>query len=138
MTDKQQFWLSHSQARANALEAVKNAPEGFLVLISPPKRSEEQSRRMWAMLGEIADQVPWYGQKLSAEDYKDMMTASLKKARVVPGLDPGSFVVMGLRTSKMTKSEMSDLMMLIEAFGAEHDVVFSDPAYSQYEAAQTR
>jgi hypothetical protein len=43
------------------------------------------------MLGEVSQQVNWYDQKLSAEDWKDVFTASLRKARVVPGLDGGSF-----------------------------------------------
>jgi hypothetical protein len=55
-----------------------------------------------------------------------MFTASLRKARVVPGLDAGSFVPLGMRTSDMTKDEMSDLLELISAFAAERGVVFSD------------
>jgi sugar phosphate isomerase/epimerase len=81
---------------------------------------------MWAKLTEISGQVDWYGQKLSPEDWKDMFTASLRKARVVPGLDAGSFVPLGMRTSDMTKDEMSDLLELISAFAAERGVVFSD------------
>lgn len=56
-----------------------------------------------------------------------MFTASLRKARVVPGIDPGSFVLLGLHTSAMSKEEMSMLLELIYAFGAEHGVVFHDP-----------
>ena len=48
------------------------------------------------------------------------------RARVVPGIDPGSFVLLGLHTSDMSKDEMSNLIELIHAFGAEHDVVFHD------------
>jgi hypothetical protein len=40
-------------------------------------------------------------------------------------LDAGSFVVLGLRTSKLTKAEFSDLIELIACFGAERGVVFS-------------
>ena len=79
---------------------------------------------MWAMLGEVAQQVVWHGQKLSPEDWKNVFSSSLKKQCVVPGLD-GGFVVMAQSTSKMTKSEMSDLIQLIEAFGAEKNVRFS-------------
>jgi len=44
----------------------------------------------------------------------------------VPGLD-GSFVVLGLSTSKMTVREMSDLMELVSAFGAQQGVRFTAP-----------
>ena len=80
---------------------------------------------MWAMLTDVARQVQWYGEKLSAEDWKDLMTSVLKKARVVPGIE-GGFVALGLRTSDMSKSEMSELIELIYAFGAQHGVIFGD------------
>lgn len=94
--------------------------------LRPEKRSTEQNRRMWAMLSDVADQVDWHGLKLDAEDWKHMFTASLKKQRVAPAIDGGGFVALGTRTSKMTKAEMSDLMELIAAFGAEKGVVFHD------------
>ena len=87
-------------------------------------RSLEQNARLWAMLDEISDQVDWYGRKLTAEEWKHVFTAALKKQDVVPGLD-GGFVVLGISTSKMTKAEMSDLQTLMEAFGAEKGVRFS-------------
>jgi len=136
--DKQKYFLRSKEIKERAAKAVLSAPDGYVVEIKPATRSLEQNARLWAHLGEVSEQVEWYGQKLSPEDWKTMFTASLKKSRVVPSLDPGGFVVMGLQTSKMTKAEMSALMELIEAFGAEHDVVFSDPTYSQYEAAQSR
>ena len=87
-------------------------------------RSLAQNRRLWAMLGEISQQVNWHGRKLSAEDWKHVLSASLKKQDAVPGID-GGFVVLGLSTSKMTVAEMSELQTLIEAFGAQQGVKFS-------------
>lgn len=97
--------------------------------VRPEKRSDAQNRRLWAMLGEIARQVDWYGQKLTAEEWKHVFSASLSKQKVVPGLD-GGFVVLGLSTSKMTKGEMSDMQTLMEAFGAEKGVTFSEVDYA--------
>jgi len=77
------------------------------------------------MLTEVAHQVDWYGQKLTPEDWKDVFTAALRRARVVPGID-GGFVPLGMRTSDMSKGEMSALFELIEAFGAERGVRFGD------------
>jgi hypothetical protein len=90
-----------------------------------PKRTDEQNRKLWAMLGDVSRQVEWYGRKLAEEDWKDMCTASLRRLRVVPGLDAGTFIPLGMRTSKMRKSEMADLLTLIEAFGNEHGVVWT-------------
>ena len=91
--------------------------------IRPEKRSDAQNRRLWAMLADISAQVDWYGNKLTSEEWKDVFSASLKRTKVVPGLD-GGFVVCGQSTSKMTKAEMCELQELMEAFGVEHDVRF--------------
>jgi len=99
--------------------------------VKPETRSNEQNKRMWAMLGDISRQVVWYGERLSPEDWKHVLSASLKKQKAVPGID-GGFVVLGLSTSKMTKGEMSELMELMSAFGAERDVEWSDPEAASY------
>jgi hypothetical protein len=106
-------------------------PQGTRVEFKAPRRSVQSNDLMWARLTEIAQQVEWYGQKLTPEDWKDVMSASLRKARVVPGLDAGSFVPLGMRTSDMSKAEMSDLLELIAAFGAERGVVFGDDKREQ-------
>jgi hypothetical protein len=124
MSDRQLFRLVHPTARQMASRACIQAPEGYVVEIKPRTRSLDQNARMWAMLNEIAQQVEWHGQKLAAEDWKHVFSASLKQQRAVPGLD-GGFVVLGQSTSKMTIREMSDLMEIASAFGAERGVRFS-------------
>lgn len=109
--------------RRRAHECVKDCPDGWSATFAAPKRSIDQNARMWAMLGEIAHAVPWHGQKLTPENWKDMFTAALKRQQVVPGLD-GGFVVLGTSTRRMSKAEMGDLMELMSAFAAERGVVF--------------
>jgi hypothetical protein len=106
------------------LKSALMAGHKMVLEIKPQTRSLEQNARLWAMLDEISKQVDWYGRKLTAEEWKHVFTASLKKQDIVPGLD-GGFVVLGLSTSKMTKAEMCDLQTLMEAFGAERGVRFS-------------
>lgn len=121
------------KALASAWTHVKawiTAGHRLVLEIKPETRSDKQNRRLWAMLREISQQVVWHGNKLTDEEWKDVFTAALKRQKVVPGLD-GGFVVCGQRTSKMTKPEMSELQMLMEAFGAEQGVMFS--ASEQYE-----
>lgn len=103
------------------------APIGTRVEFKAARRSVDQNAKLWASLTDIAVQVEWYGQKLSPTDWKDVFTASLRKARVVPGIDPGNFVLLGLHTSDMTKEELSNLLELIHAFGAEKGVIFHEP-----------
>jgi sulfite reductase beta subunit-like hemoprotein len=115
-------------ARRNAAEFILNAaPDGFAVTVAEPTRTLEQNARMWALLTDISEQVEWYGKRLTPEDWKHVFTASLRKLTVVPNLDGTGFVALGLSTSRMSKRELGDLMTLIEAFGAERGVEWSEP-----------
>lgn len=114
--------------RHTLIDYVMSAPDGWIVEIHEPTRSLQQNAAMWAALADISRQVEWHGKKLSKEDWKHVFSSSLKRQNVVPGLD-GGFVVLGISTSKMTIKEMSDLLELAHAFGAEHGVKFSAPGY---------
>lgn len=116
--------LNGASDRQKAIGWVKSAPAGCRVEFRHSKRSLPQNARLWAALSDIAQQVEWYGQKLTPDDWKDVFTASLRRCRVVPGLDAGTFVPLGMRTSDMTKQEFSDLLELINAFAAERGVIF--------------
>lgn len=105
---------------------LDEAPDGWVADIREPTRSLQANAAMWAALTDISEQVEWCGRYLTPEDWKHVFSSSLKKQNVVPGLD-GGFVVLGISTSKMTIREMSDLIELIHAFGAERGVRFSAP-----------
>lgn len=96
--------------------------------VTQAKRSLEANAKLWAMLSDVSRQVEWYGRRLVAEDWKHIFSASLRKLSVVPNLDGTGFVALGLSTSTMTKAEFADLIELINAFGAERGVVWSDDA----------
>lgn len=106
------------------LKAQLMAGRRMVVEVKPETRSLEANARMWAMLAEISEQVEWYGHRLTAEEWKDVFSAAMKRTKVVPGLD-GGFVVCGQSTSKMTRAEMSEMQELMAAFGAEKGVRFS-------------
>lgn len=108
------------------------AGQPITVEVRKKKRSDGQNRLMWALLGELSEQVEWYGRRLTADEWKHVLTASLTRQDVVPGID-GGFVVLGKSTSDMTAAEMNDLITLIEAFGAQRGVRFSAPEhYEEY------
>ncbi len=112
--------------REKAARWAMAAPVGTRIEFKRPKRTLPQNDLMWSRLTEISQQVVWHGQKLSPDDWKDIFTVSLRKARVVPGIDPGSFVLLGLRTSDMSKEEFTNLLDLIDAFAAERGVTFKE------------
>lgn len=118
------FHLRTHQARQRAQHHIAIAPDGWVCRLTEGTRTLQQNARMWAMLNDVSRHVEWHGVKLSPEDWKHVFSASLRRQRVVPGLD-GELVVLGQSTSKMTKHELSDLMELISAFGAERGVQWS-------------
>ena len=113
--------------RDRAIAWVRRAPNGTQLQFKHSGRTLEQNACLWAKLTDVSEQVVWYGRQLSAEDWKDIFTASLRKARVVPGIEAGSFVVLGMHTSDMTRDEFSNLLALIDAFAAEHGVDYHEP-----------
>lgn len=78
------------------------------------------------MATDLSRQVIWHGHRLDKEEWRDVLTAALKRQKVVPGID-GGFVVLGMRTRDMSIAEMTDLIDLALAFGAERNVQWSGP-----------
>ena len=113
--------------REYARRLLNDAPLGSAVVFKPATRSDDQNRKLWPMLSDVAKQVEWYGRHLRPDDWKHMFTSYLRKLDVVPNIDGTGFVALGLSTSQMGKREFSDLITLIFAFGAEKGVVWSDP-----------
>ena len=117
--------------RSNALAVVKNAPKGCVVEVRNETRSEYQNRKLWAMLTDISRQVPWDGDYRTPEQWKDLLSAAFHHAEVVQGLD-GKPVALGLSTSRMGKQEFAEFVESIYAWGAENDVIWSEPALEFY------
>ena len=125
--NKRIWKLTGEIAKKAACREILAAPEGYVVTLAEPTRTLDQNSLLWPLLTEVSKQVDWYGNKLTADEWKDVFSAAMKKQKVVPGLD-GGFVVCGQSTSRMGKREFSDLVELIYAFGAEQGVVFSGQA----------
>jgi hypothetical protein len=113
--------------RARAIQWITKAPAGTRIEFKATKRTIPQNDRMWAMLTDIATQVRWHDQKLSPDDFKLIFLDALKRElRIVPNIDGNGFVNLGRSSSDLSKAEMSDLIEIIMAFGAQHGVVFHD------------
>jgi hypothetical protein len=119
-------FVINDRNRRHVAEQVANLPGGYVIKAGPATRTLEANAAMWAMLTDISKQVVWHGRKLDAESWKHIFSSSLRKQDVVPNLDGTGFVVMGVSTSSMSKAEMSELLELIQAFGAQQGVKFSE------------
>lgn len=128
--------ILHRQSdRDRAVSWVRQAPWGTRITFQEARRTTDQNARMWAMLTEVARQVKWHGQRLSADDWKLVFLSALKQElRIVPNLDGTGFVQLGRSSSDLSVAEMGDLMDLIAAFGAREGVTFSETEASLVQA----
>jgi hypothetical protein len=117
--------MARFQAIFRDLKGHLAAGHRFDLTIKPETRSTAQNARLWVLLDCLSKQVVWHGQRLTSDEWKDVMSAALKRQKVVPGID-GGFVVLGQRTSQMSRAEMSELQELIEAFGTQQGVEFGE------------
>lgn len=90
-------------------------------------RTPAQRKRMWARLTDISKQVNWYGRYLSKKEWKIVFTASLTLEDVVPNIEGTGFVVLGEQTRELSSKETSALLELMDAFGIQEGVQFSEP-----------
>jgi hypothetical protein len=121
------LFITGEVARKAICRHVLAAPDGYVVTIKEPTRNLEQNAKMWAMREDLAEQCDWHGNKLVAEEWKDLLSAGLVQSKAVPNLTGNGFVILGQRTSRLTKSQFAALIELIYAFGAERGVEWSEP-----------
>lgn len=124
--DKHKFMINSRKSLEAAFRILSSLgyEKSYHLEAKPLTRTIEQNAKLWAMLTEISQQVDWHGQKLSQEDWKHVFSAALNQQRVVPNLDNNGFVVLGQSTSKMTVSQMTEMIELMYAFGAQNSVEF--------------
>ena len=121
------FFLVHDEARRRAIEAVRDAAPGMVVQIKEPTRNLEQNALLWKILQAFSEQLLWpvngHMTKLTAEEFKDILSAAFKSetVRLAQGLN-GGVVMLGARTSKMSKREFSEFLEFVHMVAAERGV----------------
>ena len=132
MANKKIFKLISENVKENLISFIRSLPTDsknpLVVSIQEMTRTLEQNARMWATLTDISEQVVWHSLKLTPEEWKHVFTATLKGQKTVPNLDGTGFIILGQSTRVMSKKELSNLLELAYAFGAEHDVKWSETA----------
>src|SRR5690606_15797833 len=88
--------------RFRAIALIERADKGTRVEFKKAKRSLAQNDLLWGLLTDLARQVDWHGQKLTAEDWKFVMLDALKRElRIVPNIDGTGFVNLGRSSSDL-------------------------------------
>lgn len=122
------FVLNGPNALWRAIQAIKQAPFGWIVALREPKRTVDQSDKMWAMLTDISVAQPVHNGQVrrhTPDDWKAIaMNACGWECQFIEGLDGRPFPK-GFRSSHLTKSQMSTLIDWLQAFGDEHQIQWS-------------
>ncbi len=120
--------LSTPADRDRATRWMRELPPGTRVEVKAPKRSLPQNDRMWAMLTDVATQKQHAGRKHSTDQWKALfMHACGREVQFMLSLDGATFIPWGSSSSDLSVAEMTDLIDLIHAFGANHGVQFHEP-----------
>ena len=117
--------LHGETSRDYAKRLIDRAPPKYIVRIVEPKRTTEQNDRMWAMLTDISRAKPM-GRKHTPDDWKAiLMNACGWECQFIEGLDGRPFP-QGFRSSNLSKGQMTQLIEYMFAFGAEHQIRWSN------------
>jgi hypothetical protein len=104
---------------------IDRAPVDAVLNVRAATRSSDQNAKLWAMLSDISRAKP-QGRTHTPEIWKCLfMSACGHAVQFEMGLDGRPFPT-GFRSSHLSKSEMSDLIEFILAYGAEHGVKWSE------------
>jgi hypothetical protein len=125
MTDKPCIILRTRQDRGRAVRWIETAPDGTVVEFKQKGRSNDQNAAMWSVLTQINRQRPVHnGVKMSAVLWKAVFMQALGAELVMlPTLEGGGLFPFGHRSSKLTVSEMGDLITLMIAWAATEELV---------------
>lgn len=130
---------AHPESRGRALEAVRTAPDGYMVVISEPTKKRIQEEKYHAMCGDIAKQCTFMNEKRDLDDWKRLLVDAFAKVmreagtpihhdgRVLPSLDFERVVQLGIQTKDFYVSEAGQFIEYLYAFGAERGVVWTEP-----------
>lgn len=127
MSEKRRFVLAHPVARGGAVEAVRNAPDGHVVEIRPPKRTLDQNAHFHDLCDDLEKSgLPWAGKPRTAAQWKVLLVSGHAVATkeghdMVPGIE-GEFVNLRESTALMSVRRSASLIEYTLAFMAANNV----------------
>ena len=135
---KRVFILAHETARRRAQEYIWDAPDGYRVEVSEPKKKRIQEEKYHAQIGDIAKCCTFMDNKQHRDDWKRLLVDAFAKAmrdagtplhhdgRVMPSLDFERVVQLGIQTHEFLVDEASQFISFLSAWGDEHGVIWSE------------
>lgn len=130
----QTFRLVHDTARRLAVDAIHDAPEGYVVSIKPPARSSEANAKLHALLADISvSGAPVCGEAgRSLDDLKTIFVSAWmmetgRPSSMVRGLHDEA-IQLRRSTTTFSKAEMGELIEMVTAWAIQHGVQLRDAA----------
>ena len=120
MTHPGPFILSHDRARALAIQAVQDAPEGWKVTITAPKRTDRQNELIQPLIREWAEKVDgvclngeWV--KLGPDDWRHILVAAFRREKVREVLFDKLIISLGVSSKDLSVKECSEFVEFLHA-----------------------
>lgn len=118
--------LHGNSQRSFAKTLIDRAPVDAVLTIRQATRSTDQNAKMWACLSDVSRAKP-EGRSWTPETWKAAFMHVLgHQVQFCEGLDNAGPFPLGFRSSRLTVSQMADLITCIHEYGARHGVKFSD------------
>lgn len=113
--------------RQYAKRLIDEAETGDVVKIGAETRRDAQNRKLWAMLRDLQQQVPGLAEYTTDDIKLRFLNALGVEMRYLPALEGQGMFPVALRSSTLTVQQFAALIELIYAYGAKHDVTWSEP-----------
>lgn len=125
------FVLISDQVRQRAIDAIRQAPDGYEVTVSPQRISRGQQAKFHAMCADFARSgIEWAGEQRSALEWKVLLisahaAATRQDVEIVRGLE-GELVSLRESAATMGKSRAASLIEYATAFAMSRGVRLRD------------
>ena len=135
---KRVFILAHETARRRAQEYIWDAPDGYRVEVSEPKKKRIQEEKYHAMIGEIAAQSEYAGKRWTAADMKriliDEFADEMRNAgsplhhdsRIIPSENGKRIIQLEIHSSDFYVKEAAQFIEFLGAWGADRGGKFKE------------
>ena len=95
---KQYYCIVNDTVKDNLIAFIRTIPVNprapMVVEAREETRTDKQNRLMWPLLKDLSDQVVWHGEKLTREEWKDLITVLVNQThnqeqKSAPGINGG-------------------------------------------------
>lgn len=132
-SDSRTYRLVSQTDRFYAREAIKAAPDGWVAVVRPPRRSLDQNAKFHALCEDVARSgYEWAGCARTAEEWKVLLitghaVATGRSVEIVPNIeDERQAVQLRESSARMSKERGSSLIEYTISWAISHGIKLRD------------